>query len=550
MFFYYIRRFFEFLFTPIRALFTSPDRLRSAGRRPFRISVPARVAFAVAFVLVVCVIIWLVVVANDPNAARLGTLTKLGYIVGILFLVVVIPILVYKVLRLLTAPDVSPFRDIDLAWAKGTAALEQNGLDLAEIPIFLVLGSADEVHEKCLFEGSGLRLNLGEIPTGPGAIHWYANPEGIYICGTDTGCLSKLAEKAKAGWEKEQSAPGPLPLRPPGGTVTGTLVMDRDSLPDRPTAAPEPTPEAAPADGPGGPGNIYATMQAPSLGAFGKEGYGADASTPGQGAVGLPQDEATTQEQRLAYVCQLIRNARQPLSPINGILVLLPYDLIRWGTDQAVRDLELAMQRDLRTVLRAGKVRCPVTTLVTGMEKESGLQELVRRVGYERAAHQRFGKGFSLSNPPLPERLEALAAHACGAFEEWVYALFREKDSLSKPGNTKLYSLLCGVRHPVRVRLADILAGGIGVDLERDPQAEPFLFSGCYFAATGEGEDRQVFVRGVFDKLPREQAELQWTRTALAEDQNRRKLLQVVVGIDVLLLLVLAYLLVDHFWLS
>jgi hypothetical protein len=44
------------------------------------------------------------------------------------------------------------------------------------------------------------------------------------------------------------------------------------------------------------------------------------------------------------------------------------------------------------------------------------------------------------------------------------------------------------------------------------------LFSGCYFAATGETEDRQAFVRSVFDKLPSEQEELEWTDEALEWD--------------------------------
>ncbi len=44
------------------------------------------------------------------------------------------------------------------------------------------------------------------------------------------------------------------------------------------------------------------------------------------------------------------------------------------------------------------------------------------------------------------------------------------------------------------------------------------LFSGCYFGATGETEDRQAFVRSVFDKLPSEQEELEWTDQALEQD--------------------------------
>jgi hypothetical protein len=221
---------------------------------------------------------------------------------------------------------------------------------------------------------------------------------------------------------------------------------------------------------------------------------------------------------------------------VNGILTLLPFGLIQRGPREGV-ELQKTLQRDLRTAHRVFKLRCPATAAVIGMETESGFRELVRRVGPDRASRQRFGKGFSLSNPPIPERLEALAAHACGSFEAWVYTLFREKGSLTKPGNTKLYSLLCKIRRHVQIRLGNILVAGFGADLDKQPDAEPFYFGGCYFAAVGESEDRQAFVKGILDKLPGEEAELQWTEEALAEDGRYRRWANLVIGLDVLLFL-------------
>ena len=46
-----------------------------------------------------------------------------------------------------------------------------------------------------------------------------------------------------------------------------------------------------------------------------------------------------------------------------------------------------------------------------------------------------------------------------------------------------------------------LLVGGFGYDNTlASQQHEPILFSGCYFAAAGESDDRQAFVKGVFDK--------------------------------------------------
>jgi hypothetical protein len=252
-------------------------------------------------------------------------------------------------------------------------------------------------------------------------------------------------------------------------------------------------------------------------------------------AITLRPEEAAEQDRRLEYLCSLIRRARQPICPLNGVLTLLPFGLIQHGPREGI-EIQRTLKRDLSTILRVCKVRCAVTALVVGIEEEAGFRELVRRVGRDRAAVQRFGKGFSVSNPPLPERLEALCAHACGAFEDWVYALFREKDALSKPGNVKLYSLLCNIRRNVQLRLGNILVAAFGSEPEHESQGEPLLFSGCYFAAAGETEDRQAFVKGVFDKLPEEQAELQWTEAGKAEDDKYERWAQVVSTLDFLAL--------------
>jgi hypothetical protein len=263
--------------------------------------------------------------------------------------------------------------------------------------------------------------------------------------------------------------------------------------------------------------------------------------------VKLPQQDAIEQQRRLDYVCRLVRRIRQPLCPVNGILTLLPFGIIQRSAPEAI-ELQRALQRDLASVQQVLMVRCPVTAMIVGLEEESGFQELVRRVGRDRALGQRFGKGFSLTNPPLAERMEALGAHACGAFEDWVYTLFREKGALSKPGNTKLYALLCKIRRNVQTRLGDILANGFGFDSDKESGNQTLLFGGCYFAATGDTEDRQAFAKGVFDKLPEQQEELEWTENAILQDQKYQTLANLSFCLGTGLLLLLAGMIVKAVW--
>jgi hypothetical protein len=249
-------------------------------------------------------------------------------------------------------------------------------------------------------------------------------------------------------------------------------------------------------------------------------------------------------EERLQYVCQHLNRARHPFCGVNGVLTVIPFKAIDVPGREA-EEVERVVRTDLAIIQRELEVRCPVTLLIGNLEQEAGFRELVRRVGRERAFVQRFGRGFDVRALPTPADLTVLCEHVCGAVEDWVYMLFRETGSLSRPGNLALYALLCKIRCTFKYRLADLLAKGFGYDPQRYPGAEPILFSGCYLAATGNTEDRQAFVKGVFEKLLEEQESLEWTSGALRTHTRYRWIaavgLSIVAGEALLISGMVAY---------
>lgn len=534
----------------VRSLFSSPGELLRSGRRVSGLSLPARVAFLTALVLVLCVAIEVVVFYYRKDRPFFQALVRQPYYIpGIALLLVLIPIVVYYAMKLWLEGDVSPFEDIDRAWQAGLDALDRQGFNIAQIPLFLILGSSGEEQEQALFSAAKLSLNIKGVPAGPAALHWYANPEGIYVVASNASALSRLAAKgASAGPMLAAHAPvSPVAAGPI--SPTGTIVAEPgQSLYDAVAPPAAPSGDAVPASlsAPAGfdprqtlvPGDVEAAT-APAVMQRVLPG-----PVPGRTVV-IGPDEAIEQDRRLAYLCHLVRRARQPVCPFNGILTLLPFPVLLRGPKER-ETLQRCVRQDLATVLRVGQVRCPVTAVVTGMEEEPGFREMARRMGREHA-NRRFGKGFSVTNFPLAERLEALSAHACGAFEDWVYTLFKERDALSKPRNTQLYALLCKIRQ-MQGPLANILAAGYGVDDDQDAHSEPLFFSGCYFVGTGSTEDRQFFVKDVFAKLPDEQAELQWTTAALREERKYQALANAVVAVDFLLALGVVASLAYHIW--
>jgi len=69
-----------------------------------------------------------------------------------------------------------------------------------------------------------------------------------------------------------------------------------------------------------------------------------------------------------------------------------------------------------------------------------------------------------------------------------------------------------------------VLVGGFAHDPQSKDLPEPIPLSGCYFAATGETDDQQAFVRGVFEKLVEEQEDVEWTRQAVSANQRWQKI--------------------------
>jgi type VI protein secretion system component VasK len=238
--------------------------------------------------------------------------------------------------------------------------------------------------------------------------------------------------------------------------------------------------------------------------------------------VALTARDSGEQLERLQYLCRLIRRCRQPVCGLNGVLTLLPVDVLQVPPGEA-EEVARALKGDLSTIHDTLQLRTPTIATVAGLEEDRGFRELIRRVGRERAAAQRFGQKFELRRYATQEDMEALSAHVCGTFEDWIYALFREPDALNRPGNTQLYRLLCTVRCHWKTRLANLLSHGCGYDPQRQPDDERCFVSGCYCAATGESSDRQAFVKAVIDKLVEENELVEWTERAWREQRRYRR---------------------------
>lgn len=453
---------------------------------PANMSLPARGAFVTAIFLFLLVTFVWVFYLLDPNNIPWRHSMTIKRILIVIGSAVLLPWLVYEALRLWLEGDRSRFPDIDFAWNAGIRELEEHGLSLNSIPLFVVAGSNSPEQEQFLMQATGINFRVRGVPEGPAPLHWYADPQGIFLFLSETCQLSSLA----------------------------VLLNKRESQ--------------------AGDANVQGQSTLPRVG------------TPGDTEVELTSRSSAEVASRLQYACGLINRRRRPLCPCNGILILLPFSAFKIQGEFEEK-FERLVRSDLIALQKTLQIRCPVMSLIVGMENESGFRELVRRIGIDRAHGQRFGMGFDVRSPATADELSLLAAHISGRFEDWVYTLFREPGSLARVGNRKLFALLCQVRSVLQVRLASLLAKGFGYDSSFNVPQVSTLFCGCYFASVGDSKDRQAFVKGAVDKLMDEHENVEWTREILSEDRRYAWMANIMLVVNSILFVSLVKVILERY---
>jgi len=520
-----------YLLASLRALLQIPAKLLFAPRRLLSLSVPARVSGLMGLFLVLVTTAAFVSYLLTPDRPSWQTWFELWHILVLGGLIVAIPILTYVMLKLWLEGTSSAFPEIDASWQRGLLEIQRAGLAVNDMPIFLVFGFSGPRDVKNLMEASGLEFVVRCDEDIQAPMHWYGNEQGIFLVLNDVGRFA-LVHHSQGDWPtggaslERQSAPQ--------GDIRGTIVAG-----SRPAAlSPSPARAASESDfgRPGSAGIRGTLMPGASFPDQSPGNATHDPTRPQAVPTVLPRGKLDEQSYRLHYLCSLLSQLRQPVCPLNGALLTLPWQKIK--SQQDLRALSDALRRDLATVRESTQLCFPLTFLVNGMETENGFAELVRRVGAEHASASRFGHRFDHWVHLTAENLEAFTANACGAFEDWVYDLFRQGDAMGKPGNAKLYQLLCTTRSQVHQRLTALLIGGFIEDERKHIQEDRTqLLTGCYFAGTGNSPDRQSFVKSVFTKMFQLEDDLEWTPSALQTNQRYRALAGLLYGANWLFLL-------------
>lgn len=509
----FLRSLFSIAWTPIqivldpRQWFTWPQRL-------VRLSTPGLAALVMFIFLVALTVTFAIVNIFRESVAVAQWLTILPILLA---LIIAIPAVTYYAVRIWLQETGERFHDIERAFLAGMDELRRKGYDLQQMPLFLVLGSESDSREHHVMISSRQEFQISRFPSGKEPLHWYAGDDAIYIVLSSVGCLTHLAREA-VKITMDLHVQTPLAGPPKAGGLNQTYWPEDDEsmsatvarAPAAGSVMPEPQARFNPSQ----------TIMPDDDDSLLSRNPVSGTQHPGLDRRASPlnpkRETLDLEQRRLKFLCKLINEARNPVCPVNGVVALLPLNMIL--ADETGNHSLNALRTDMGTLVEELRLRFPVVPFVVGWEEDVGFQELTRRIGPEHARDSRFGKGVGLWTPPTQYTLEAVAEHACRGFETWIYKFFKQKDALEKTGNKLLYGLMCKVRRFLQPRLEVILKAFECREDKSDIDAVPLL-SGVYFAAAGSKPDQQAFSSSVFARLTKElEGEVTWTNTALRAD--------------------------------
>jgi hypothetical protein len=456
------------------------------------------------------------------------------YLVLLVLLVVVFSWLAWILWKLLTKEEAAAeFPDIQSAWTEAVKRLDASGMKIGDAPLFLVLGRP-AAGTDALFLAASVKDIIRAPATSDPPLRIYAWNDAIFVtCAGASAwgalCGEMTGQGGEASWAGDAPADGVAKTIGPAGFFAGADPVARAEMDELLRVSKE---------------RDLSPIEQNRLRQLAEEM--ASTSAPAKKKLAMPDDVQARYTRRLRYLCKLIRADRRPWCPVNGIVLLVPWDATE--SDESVRLSSNILSRDLAAARDVLQMRYPTIGVVCDLETARGFDEF--RTGFpSEVLKQRIGQRLPLAPDVDADKVPLLLAQAAqwiglSVLPAWILRFLRldQADPRQTPGsgrlhNRNLYLLMRGVfdRGP---RLAQVLARGLPNVGGSGPLATVPMFGGCYLAATGKDGAGQAFVPGIFERILGSQNAVSWMPDAEVADAKLNQLtLMGYVGIIFMALL-------------
>lgn len=490
---------------------------------------------------------------------------------------------IYWIVRLWREEYPAVEAELQKAWKAGMKSLTQIGCSIEDKPIFLILGCHDFETQKRLVAQSNSNLVMEPAPNALAPINWFLCDDRIYLFCSDTGTFGTFQQRMALYNQPPESVgisrfmrsyalspslnrkslieePGKFASVSISSTASQAEILPFCNV--RASGKPESLSANSNRNGSQTPINEFgrATTQTTTLprqvglsrGSYEME-YGAiehdtihqieqaqqllDEATVSESITDKYADTPMVEERHspvviisstetvqlqssLSELGRLLRVARCPVAPINGIIAVTDGNQLSKSPELAVA-LGHSLQQDLK-ILRDGlQVDTPLSIAIGNMQLTPGFTELIRRIGPLAAANQTLGETFSIDRIASASDLRAVSRHAISSIVMAVYYQFHLKQKSGQPGNQKLFQLLVACRSQIARALTPfLLASLISRSTKRSNVDRSHLFAGLYFSANGEQAVENGFTSTIFQRMFDQQELINWTNTQKQFEQT------------------------------
>ncbi|MCA9071379.1 MAG: hypothetical protein KDA84_20770, partial [Planctomycetaceae bacterium] len=429
---------------------------------PARLGFPVRVGLCLGLLLIVVTIgIW-VAYAFDPRFVNWGNYMTWPRALILSALLIGASVSTWLAVRIWFGGGFCPDRQIDREFTAGIQAMRTRGITPASLPIHVLLGSPSSEKSTQFVSRTNLQLRCDTQTEYPATIQWLASSQAITLSPIDCGLLNLTLKQ--------------LDINSQG--ICSQQAKGKSSEAIDPLLATLQRAGLEPGDSAMLPvGNLLKFIS----------------NQPGQAKSKIYSDaEATLAQDRLQQVCERLNKVREPLCPINHLVIRLPAPVLLQHPSYAA-EIGRALRYDLELIRETLGLDVAVSVVVEGWQHHPGFVELIRRLGPHAVETLLPGCHCNVESESTSKQLTAIADRACADIENHIYEIFQRPDALTHAGNSRLYQLLSDVRVILRPVLTEILVGGLA---QRDSDAglqRTVPISGCFLMATGETPPFQGF---------------------------------------------------------
>ena len=218
--------------------------------------------------------------------------------------------------------------------------------------------------------------------------------------------------------------------------------------------------------------------------------------------------------QNLNYLLEKIQEFRFPITPINGIALVIPLPFL---TETNIPEIIKASNKDLLFIRKKLELNCPVHVIFTDIDKLPGYAAFFRN-NIQSKIREHFGINYPscFENLGTVEIQEKIKTSVSWVITEWfpktMYSFldFSKSGKVPNLGFLELMSSFWKLESNISLLTAKLLAPN---------NTMPFLAGSCHFIATGSNSNTQAFYQSTFRKMIEMQNCLTWQKNVFRKDR-------------------------------